>query len=153
MMAEDKKVTSEIHSSHNQDGEVLGGMEQVTEELQSVANQHRGLKMLVLVLGLVLIALFAFVVYAIANRAAESFLSADEPAAESPVASDEESGVEGSDAFTEGDFSVARPAGTELLSVTGTPAELIFHFRDRSGGDLIVLLDRVSGQQTVVSVP
>ncbi len=151
MMAEDKKVTSEIEEKKYSSARTDGGMDRVAEELGSVADQHRGLKRLVLVLGLVLLALFAFVVYAIANRAAESFLELSDPAEEAPVAATEADPVTG--ALASGDFKVRRPEGSTLVSVTGNARELIFHFRDATGGDLVVLVDRASGKQTPVQVP
>jgi hypothetical protein len=150
MLAEDKKVTSEIEEKQNLQADA-GGMERVAEELGTVADQHRGLKTLVLVLGLVLLALFVFVVYAIANRAAESFLTLEEPAAELPIAAAEAPPQMG--ALVAGDFAVSRPEGSTLVSVTGNARELIFHFRDAAGSDLVVLVDRASGQQTPIRVP
>jgi len=150
MLAEDKKVTSEIEEKQNLQADA-GGMERVAEELGTVADQHRGLKTLVLVLGLVLLALFVFVVYAIANRAAESFLTLEEPAAEFPIAAAEAPPQMG--ALVAGDFAVSRPEGSTLVSVTGNARELIFHFRDAAGSDLVVLVDRASGQQTPIRVP
>lgn len=150
MMAEDKKVTSEIEEKQNLQVHA-GDMAQVAEELGAVADQHRGLKTLVLVLGLVLLALFVFVVYAIANRAAESFLTLEEPAQELPIAAMESEPQMG--ALAAGDFRVSRPEGSTLVSVTGNARELIFHFRDRGGKDLVILVDRESGHQTPVHVP
>jgi hypothetical protein len=150
MLAEDKKVTSEIEEKQNLH-EDAGGMERVAEELSTVADQHRGLKTLVLLLGLVLLALFVFVVYAIANRAAESFLTLEEPAAELPIAAADAPPQMA--ALVAGDFAVSRPEGSTLVSVTGNARELIFHFRDAAGSDLVVLVDRTSGTQTPIRVP
>ena len=151
MMAEDQKVTPEIdENQHSSTGEA-GGMDRLAEELGTVADQHRGLKTLVLVLGLVLLALFGFVVYAIANRAAESFISLEDPQPETPIATAAPAPVTG--ALAAGDFEVNRPAGSTLIAVTGNTRELIFHFRDTSGTDHVILVDRESGTQTPVRVP
>ncbi|WP_262691061.1 hypothetical protein [Kordiimonas aestuarii] len=153
MMAEDKKVTSEINPSENQGFDESGNMQQLGEELSTVADQHRGLKTIVLVLGLVLVALFAFVVYAIANRAAESLMELEKPAGDTPIAAMEAVPDMAAGALAAGDYHVMRPEGSELMSVTGNARELIFHFRDGAGGDLVILLDRSSGRQTQVKVP
>ena len=161
MMAEDKKVTSEIKPSQNQGGDEAGDMQDLADELSAAAHQHKGLKTLVLVLGLVLVALFAFVVYAIANRAAESLMSLEDPVAEPPIAEGatpvgdtENAGATGELAGETGHgYHLLRPEGSELMSVSGNARELVFHFRDNRGGDLVILLDRATGRQTQVTVP
>ncbi|WP_020399949.1 hypothetical protein [Kordiimonas gwangyangensis] len=148
MMAEDKKVTSEIDEKKLSSPGSKADMERVAEELSAAADQHKGLKRLVLVLGLVLLALFGFVVYAIANRAAESLMELEAPADETPIASAPVlSGIAADD------FAIMRPAGSTLVSVSGNARELIFHFRDNTGADHIILVDRQTGTQTPVRVP
>jgi hypothetical protein len=147
MMAEDKKVTSEIDEKKLSSPGSKADMERVAEELSAAADQHKGLKRLVLVLGLVLLALFGFVVYAIANRAAESLMELEAPADETPIAS-----APVLSGLVADDFAVMRPEGSTLVSVSANARELIFHFRDAAGADHVILVDRQTGSQTPVRV-
>ena len=148
MMAEDQKVTSEIDEKKLSSPGSKADMERVAEELSAAADQHKGLKRLVLVLGLVLLALFAFVVYAIANKAAESLIELEAPVDEMPIAA-----APVLNGLAAEGFAVVRPEGSTLVSVSGNARELIFHFRDNSGADHIILVDRQTGTQTPVRVP
>ncbi|WP_417460208.1 hypothetical protein [Kordiimonas sp.] len=156
MMREDEKVTPQMNRNDETTGEG-GSMQDVADELSAVADQHKGLKTLVLVLGLVIVALFIFVVYAIANKATEQLIALDngedQPIAEAAPSTPQPSQAAVSDVISAGNYRVVRPAGSELLSAIASERELLLHFRRADGSDTLILVDRVSGKQTPVSVP
>ena len=158
MMPQNQNVTPQNagDTQKNQEGHTKpddgedGDVGQVIDELGNIADQHRGLKTLVLVLGLVIIALFVFVVYAIANRAAEAFLSIEEP--QKIAAEQTMTGTAGTASVSGADLTVARPDGGELVSASANGGELVLHFRHTDGSDTVVILDRSSGKQSRVTV-
>ncbi|WP_417458674.1 hypothetical protein [Kordiimonas sp.] len=156
MMREDEKVTPQMNRSDETAGEG-GSMQDVVDELGAVADQHKGLKTLVLVLGLVIIALFIFVVYAIATKATEQLIALDngekQPIAEVAPTTPAPQKALTSDIIAAGDYHVVRPEGSELLSAIANERELLLHFRRADGSDTLILVDRASGKQTPVSVP
>ncbi len=109
---------------------------------EATAN-YRGLKALVIGLGVGIVAMLGLIFYTIAERAAESMLAEDkEPQvsqAFEPVSSLSE-------------LEISRPDGSELVSVSSSGGELLLHFRSETG-DMIIAVNRSTGEQTRVHIP
>lgn len=104
----------------------------------------RGLKVLVILLGIGIAGMLALITYTISQRAAET-LSGDEPATATVTAPAEA-------ALYLENHLVERPTGATLLSVTVNGPELVLHFEGEAG-DTIVTLDRRTGKQTRIEIP
>lgn len=98
---------------------------------------------MVIGLGLGIVAMLGLIFYTIAERAAESFLVEDD-ATEISRASDAVPLLP--------ELQVARPVGSELVSVSSVRDELLLHFRMETG-DVIIAVNRATGEQTRLDIP
>ncbi|NVJ99671.1 MAG: hypothetical protein HWE25_16090 [Alphaproteobacteria bacterium] len=117
------------------------GHETESSEAEAAPN-FRGLKILVIALGVGIVGMLGLIVYTISQRAAAGLIGDDTtPVAEIVVPVEKAT-----------DFIVDRPKGSELVSVEVRGIEMIFHFRT-DGADTVIILNRNSGEQSVVTVP
>lgn len=135
MMPQEENVTPP--DEHRQDSAVAD---------DEVAPNYRGMKMLVIGLGIAIVGMLALIVYTISQRAAAGLLG---EGAETQAEMQVESGAQ---AIPSGQHTLNRPDGAELVSVNAAGAELVFHFRS-DAGDMVIVLDRRTGKQTTVTVP
>lgn len=134
MMPQDEKVTLKNAAPDNSPA----------GEEDAVPN-YRGLKILVIALGVAIAGMLALIVYTISQRMAGELIEGE--AVESEHATEAVAVVEGY-----GNFSIERPKEAELVAVTASGRDLVFHFRSDLG-DTVITLDRRTGAQTRVDVP
>jgi len=137
MTAEYKNVTSDVTPNS-------------AAEDQEDIRAPMWLKMVVLFLGLGIIGMLGLIGYKIMSggddKASKSAVVGTETSTAVPLVQ----GVASPVKF--GAYTVRRPAGSELVRVSSSPAEITFHF-DGPEGDIIILLDRKTGRESRVSVP
>ncbi len=114
-----------------------------SDSSEEAVPSNRGLKAVVIGLGLGIVAMLGLIFYTIAERAAESFLVEDD-ATEISRASDAVPLLP--------ELQVARPVGSELVSVSSVRDELLLHFRMETG-DVIIAVNRATGEQTRLDIP
>ncbi|NVJ70949.1 MAG: hypothetical protein HWE08_11375 [Alphaproteobacteria bacterium] len=134
MMPQDEKVTPKNAAQDNSPAGEEG----------AVPN-YRGLKILVIALGVAIAGMLALIVYTISQRMAEGLIEGEVVEAEQGT---EVVGVV-EDYLN---FSIERPKGAELVAVTASGRDLVFHFRSDLG-DTVITLDRRTGAQSRVDVP
>lgn len=121
---------------------------------QSPLQQHRGLVILVLTMGVLLVVGLAVIavtiIYRISNGDSQQISNGDDQqndASRVPAMVGET--VDSPDpalaALYAPEISIARPAGAELIGATSAGDRLTLHFRD-AGGDTVVVVGLVSGR-------
>lgn len=125
------------------------GAQAVSDEAE--AHTPRWLIGLVVVLGVAFLAMLAVIVIKLLNG--EGPMAAKDPA---PVVAT--SGPAGQAALSAqaveamGDFNVARPEGATLVSTELHGREIMLHFRTPDGTDTLIVLNRMTGQQSRVTI-
>ena len=117
----------------------------------------RGLKILVIVLGIAIVVMLALIIFKIADNVTKTVASdagengTDTPAQVYQPAGD--AGTAGQSVQTKsGLWTVNRPQGMTLKSVSTSEGETQLHFSG-TGGDVIILLDTKSGKEQRINVP
>jgi len=126
MMPDEKNVTPDHAAVH-----------------EDAAPSYRGLKALVIGLGLGIVAMLGLIFYTIGERAADSLLVEEES---TPVAVPEPVAT-----AAMADLQVTRPEGGTLVAASVAGGELLLHFRTASG-DILILVNRTTGAQTRVRI-
>ncbi len=106
----------------------------------SPAQKHRGLVMLVITMGVMLVAGLGFIIVTIVYR-----ISGDDSQQNDAAAMVVETSHTQLAARFAPEISVARPAGADLIGAASAGDRLTLHFR-AAGRDTIVILDLASGQ-------
>lgn len=108
------------------------------EPVKGPLQQHRGMVILVVVMGIMMVVGFGVLVGTIIYRASGGNSQQDEaPAIVGEVVA-ESTALEA--------LSIARPAGAELVGATSAGNRLTLHFRNDGGdGDIVMVVDLASG--------
>lgn len=129
MMPDEKNVTPD-HTAADEDA----------------APAYRGLKALVIGLGLGIVAMLGLIFYTIGERAAESLLAEEGAPPPATVAA-----VEPVATTAMADLEVARPEGGRLVASSVAGNDLLLHFRT-AAGDILIIVNRTTGEQTRVRI-
>lgn len=116
--------------------------ENVTQNGEETPQTPMGLKVLVVVLGIAIIFMLGLIIWTVMTG------GADEDVPPPPTATIGET-VNSAESF---DLAVARPAASELISVQGSPAEIILHFRSLEA-DTVIIIDRDTGKESRLTSP
>lgn len=106
----------------------------------SPARKHRGLVMLVVTMGVLLVAGLGVIIVTIVYRISGDDSQQNDAAAIVVETSDTQLAARYAP-----EISVARPAGAALIGATSAGDRLTLHFRE-SGRDTVVIVDLASGQ-------
>ncbi|MCH8862319.1 MAG: hypothetical protein IID51_07390 [Proteobacteria bacterium] len=113
---------------------------------QSPLQQHRGLVILVLTMGLLLVVGLAVIAVTIIYRISDSDDQQNDAAAAPAMVGETHDAPNPALAARHApEISIARPAGAELIGATSTGDRMTLHFRG-AGGDTVVVVDLGSGQ-------
>ncbi len=113
---------------------------------QSPLQQHRGLVILVLTMGVLLVVGLAVIAVTIIYRISDSDSQQnDASTVPAMVGETYDSPDPALAARYAPEISIARPAGAELVGATSAGDRLTLHFRD-AGGDTVVVVGLVSGR-------
>jgi len=137
---------------------MTGADQNVTPEMPGTGDEAetyrtpRWLIGLVAVLGLAFLALLSVIVIKLMNG--EGSMSAHKPAVVTAMA-DKDAVLKGKklpviDAT--GDFKVERPKGAKLVSSELHGREIMLHFRTPDGTDTLIVLNRMTGQESRVTI-
>lgn len=120
------------------------------QEDDAEAGAPRWLVAIVVVLGVAFLAMLALIIVKLIAGDGPSSTTAQEPA---PVAVATNAEMDtASAAVAMRDFNIQRPEGAALVRAELAGRELLLHFRGADGSDILIVLNRMTGQENRVVV-
>ncbi len=112
---------------------------ETASEEEAPARSNTGLIILVVALGVAILAMMGLIIFkVIAGDAKKSSKPAEKVAVVASVAP--------------ADYHVKKPEGAVLASSSLQGAEVLLHFKTQDGNDVLIILDRKTGQQSKVFI-